>query len=203
MLCPTDVLHSILIIPRENLGVLISATSGSASCLFLSPSDPKPDSIAGLITVLTFHSFLLILFHCTLTNFHPFHASSLLSRSLHCSGLLTLSSAFHSDRLGSHTCILSFWGWAYFLSIPGETFTSLAVLPPSPCSQNVISKHDCPRRLLSASACPLPLQQKGATHLSLIHTTLNSSVTLTRQLTSLKVLKGTVCTICPDLLAKT
>lgn len=121
MLCPTDVLHSILIIPRENLDILISATSGSTSCLFLSPSESKPDSIVGLTTILTFHSFLLILFHCTLTNFHPFHASSLLSRSLHCSGLLTLStwnppaSLFvlplypqHSTRTAwSHTLVFS------------------------------------------------------------------------------------------------
>ncbi|KAF7644146.1 hypothetical protein LDENG_00020260, partial [Lucifuga dentata] len=43
---------SILVTPKENLSILVSATSSSASCLFLSATVSKPYNIAGLTTVL-------------------------------------------------------------------------------------------------------------------------------------------------------
>lgn len=92
-LCPTDVLHSILIILKENLDILIFATSDSASCLLLSPSDGKPDSFIGLNTVVVKHSFLLIVFVCIWPIF--FNLSYTASTLIQCFGLLTLSNWNH------------------------------------------------------------------------------------------------------------
>lgn len=52
MLCPTGVLHSILIIPRENLNILLSNTSCCGSCLFLCFSDSKAGSIVWRLFIL-------------------------------------------------------------------------------------------------------------------------------------------------------
>ncbi|KAF7648307.1 hypothetical protein LDENG_00159280, partial [Lucifuga dentata] len=50
---------SILVTPKENLSILVSATSSSASCLFLSATVSKPYNIAGLTTVLYTFPFIL------------------------------------------------------------------------------------------------------------------------------------------------
>ncbi|KAF7663340.1 hypothetical protein LDENG_00211810, partial [Lucifuga dentata] len=67
---------SILVTPKENLSILVSATSSSASCLFLSATVSKPYNIAGLTTVLYTFPFILaetLLSHITPDTFlHPF-----------------------------------------------------------------------------------------------------------------------------------
>ncbi|KAF7650345.1 hypothetical protein LDENG_00127500, partial [Lucifuga dentata] len=79
--CAVPLMYSFLILsifvtPKENLSILVSTTSSSASCLFLSATVSKPYNIAGLTTVLYTFPFILaetLLSHITPDTFlHPF-----------------------------------------------------------------------------------------------------------------------------------
>ena len=102
MCCPTDVysfpILSIHITPEKSLNLLTSATSNSASCLFLSATISK-QCIASISTILYTFAFIhaeTLLPHITPEIFlHPFQpastASSLLFHALCCCRLLAQS----------------------------------------------------------------------------------------------------------------
>lgn len=97
--CPSDVLipNAILVTPRENLGMLIFATSISAACLFLSAAASEPYKIAHAhshqrFVNLSFHSCRDCRRDVTPVVFSSTR-SNLLAHALRASGMLTLSTS--------------------------------------------------------------------------------------------------------------
>ncbi|TRY93180.1 hypothetical protein DNTS_006306 [Danionella cerebrum] len=140
---------SFLIYPRLNLNIFISATSISASCLFLTATVSNPYIIAGLTTVLYTFPLILadtLLSHNTPDTFlHPLQPA--------CTRLFT--SFPHSP---SHWSIdPKYLNSSTFLTSAPSNLTSrlstfqvfLHLLSALTTDHNVISKHHCPQRFLS------------------------------------------------------